>query len=397
MKIAFLTPEYITEKNWFGGLSNYVYKTATGLKNRGHYVEVFVLSDKNEQFLDDGILINRFSPNFLLRTIFLLVGKVKIFPNFFKTLIYAFVSRKEFLKRNKKISFDILQISSYGSLGLFLTKNKKITVINRLSSLTKLMRSLTSQKISLDDRLCDFIEIKCIEDSKSAYAPSKFLSKMAKKVTSKKIYTINPPFDKNKISSYKWSKKILNKLKLDKKKYILYFGSIHPLKGLDLIFSGMDLVLDKYINYSLVLVGSKYPKYNKFIESKKNKWGERFKIIPPLHHSDLFPIIKKSEFVVLPSLMENYSNACIESMALSKIVLATKNTSSEELIDDSKNGFLIETNNLEEYLDKIDKIINLTKKDKKEIERKSQLTIKKLSPKLTLKKLEEYYYEVIND
>jgi hypothetical protein len=49
MRIAFLTSEFISEKESFdGGLSNYLYKVALELLKNGHNPIIVVVSKKNE-------------------------------------------------------------------------------------------------------------------------------------------------------------------------------------------------------------------------------------------------------------------------------------------------------------------------------------------------------------
>ena len=61
MRVAFLTPEYVTEE-FGGGLANYTFRTARGLVARGHDVHVFTLSkttahDDTQEH--DGIVVHR--------------------------------------------------------------------------------------------------------------------------------------------------------------------------------------------------------------------------------------------------------------------------------------------------------------------------------------------------
>jgi hypothetical protein len=59
LRIAFLTPEYVTESNFDGGLANYLHRVARGMKQHGHDVEIFTRSDQNDTISHDGILVNR--------------------------------------------------------------------------------------------------------------------------------------------------------------------------------------------------------------------------------------------------------------------------------------------------------------------------------------------------
>ncbi len=49
MKISFITPEFITEENYDGGLSNYLAKVGLGLTRLGHEVTIIVRSHTDEQ------------------------------------------------------------------------------------------------------------------------------------------------------------------------------------------------------------------------------------------------------------------------------------------------------------------------------------------------------------
>ncbi len=59
MRIAFLTPEYVTEPNFDGGLANYLHRVACGMQQFGHDVEVFTLSASDGVIVHDGVHVNR--------------------------------------------------------------------------------------------------------------------------------------------------------------------------------------------------------------------------------------------------------------------------------------------------------------------------------------------------
>ncbi len=67
-----------------------------------------------------------------------------------------------------------------------------------------------------------------------------------------------------------------------------------------------------------------------------------YKIIYPgvLPHAQLLPIIEHASAVVLPSRIDNFPNTCLEAMACGKIVIGTRGTSFEQLIDDGISSFV---------------------------------------------------------
>jgi hypothetical protein len=60
MRIAFLTPEYVTEGYFSGGLANSINRTAAALTAAGHEIHVFTGSNlRNENFVADRVTVHR--------------------------------------------------------------------------------------------------------------------------------------------------------------------------------------------------------------------------------------------------------------------------------------------------------------------------------------------------
>jgi glycogen synthase len=59
MRIAFITPEFVTEEYFSGGLANYVHRITKYLTSLGHEVHVIILSnDKIDSFLYGDVWIH---------------------------------------------------------------------------------------------------------------------------------------------------------------------------------------------------------------------------------------------------------------------------------------------------------------------------------------------------
>ena len=126
------------------------------------------------------------------------------------------------------------------------------------------------------------------------------------------------------------------------------------------------------------------------------EYSERIIYHPAIGFSQLIPIIKNAEFVTLPSLMENFSNACVETMALGQIVLGCNGASFEQLIVDGENGVLCTIGDSESFIKKVNEVLNYSEEQKKEMRQKASLSVERLRPELVTKQLLEYYEEVIS-
>ena len=62
------------------------------------------------------------------------------------------------------------------------------------------------------------------------------------------------------------------------------------------------------------------------------QFGSQFIYLKQQPHEKLYPIIQKADFVILPSLVENLSNACIEAMYFERVVIGTDGVSYEAVM-----------------------------------------------------------------
>ena len=97
----------------------------------------------------------------------------------------------------------------------------------------------------------------------------------------------------------------------------------------------------------------------------------------------------------MPSKADNFPNACIEAMALKKIVVGSCCCGFEQLIENETNGFLIEVGDHNNLLKAMIKVINLAPEKKAIIEERAYERIKELSPEKIGQQLIDFYYSVI--
>ena len=73
-------------------------------------------------------------------------------------------------------------------------------------------------------------------------------------------------------------------------------------------------------------------------------------------------LIRGSDLLVQPSLVEGISSTLIEAMGCSTCVVASNIGGNKEIIDNNKTGILIKPNNHEELLDKISDLLTNNEK-----------------------------------
>jgi glycosyltransferase involved in cell wall biosynthesis len=204
------------------------------------------------------------------------------------------------------------------------------------------------------------------------------------------------------IAKQNYDYKIFN-THLINKKYLLFFGTIGLLKGCGLI---RDIIFDLFqrnSNIYFVFVGKSknHLGYQKGIDimdqikQAASSYLNRVIHFDPLSHDQLYPIIENSYAVVLPSIIDNFPNTCLEAMAHKRVVIGANGSSFEQLIDNGINGFLFQKGNARDLLKVIEIALLLSNKERSLIGEKAYERILKLQPEIVVNQLIDFYKQTI--
>ncbi|MFH1413973.1 MAG: glycosyltransferase family 4 protein [Candidatus Omnitrophota bacterium] len=386
MRIAFLTSEYITEANFAGGLANYLQRVAVGLSRMGHDVEIFVLTDSNGILKKDRVTINRvkFRPvnSYLLkkvqRTINILLG--------------SYLLKKALLKKHRQQEIDVVQAASYLSVGLFLVRSKLLPTVTRISSFAPLWRAANGGFSYLSEQFfVEKLELIQMRKSQGLYAPSKTLCEIINFFEPLNIEVIRPPFTREHTKS---DPGLFNKYAkgLD---YLLFYGSIMPLKGVDFLLANLQNILEENPNTNFIFIG-RYGREEQF-KRAAGPFRERVIYLDSMQRSQLLPFIKGARAVILPSKIDNLPNSCLESMAEGKVVVTTYSSGFEDIITSGRNGFLIKYDESQQLLRCLKEICSMDKNQLEKIGQEAAETISEgFNEKRNLDLLINYYQMIIS-
>ena len=228
------------------------------------------------------------------------------------------------------------------------------------------------------------------------FAPSNVTAVAFGKDSKRRVAVIESPF----LNEVKELDNSIYDSCLEGKKYVLFFGRLYAEKGILVIADIVYDFLKNHTQYYMVFCGKdetiKKRNARNILKEKAKEFADRLLFIDAISHEKLFPIIEKADFVILPSVMENFSNACVEAMFLKKVVIGTDGASFEQLIQDGKNGLLCQRNDSKSLLMKMEEAVQLKFSQKQKMEEEAHNRIQRLRPELTVTKLLSFYKYVIN-
>jgi len=393
MRIAFVTPEYVTERNFDGGLANHLGRVCPMLVEKGHRVIVIVASDREETIFSDGVEIHRVivpdsgGPFWLRGLILKRLREAK------QWIRQSWALNRACANLHKTNPFDLIQYTSYTAVGLFRLKSASSVV--RLSSYEPFFQRAYSLPHSLNNRAKAYLEKRALLRVDAIFSPSELVADSVKKDTGLPVQVIEPPFAPHIGDVDKAPFEDL----LAGKTYLLFFGTLGILKGVLDIAEIIAPLLAAYPDLFFVFIGRDGGYLNRtmmeHIWDKAGSFRGRVLYLGQMRQSQIYPILRHTTAVVIPSRIDNLPNTCIEAMACKRIVIGTKGASFDQLIEDGVSGLLVTVASPAELLSAINKALGLSPSERISMGDTAGSRIAKLNPEVTINQLVSFYRSTI--
>lgn len=159
----------------------------------------------------------------------------------------------------------------------------------------------------------------------------------------------------------------------DDKKIILMPARITAWKGHEFLINSLKKLSNK--DYHCLIVGDaqKHPNYRNRLEKLILSLKLQDNITIMNNIPDIENLYKIASIIISASIRpEPFGRNIVEAGAMGKIVIATKHGGATESIIDGETGFLVELNNTNDFAKKIDHVLNLTTKQKNNIEQNAK-------------------------
>jgi glycosyltransferase involved in cell wall biosynthesis len=394
LRIAFVTPEFVTESYFSGGLANYVYRVSKALSSFGHEVDIVTFSEReNNELIFEGIRIHRVNAGPLSRCLNLLT-KHRM-PTTSGKLDFGYRVYRKLKELQQDRPFDVVQFPSYGACGLVSSIFLRNPYTVRISSYLPVLHEFSGRSRNIDARVMEWLEWLQLRLCRHNYTPSYNLRKMVmQRANIKNVQVLRPPFY---LETSDWDSSLYDR-HLKDKSYLLFFGRFQLHKGFHILAQALAYVLQAHSDCNAVLVGldASTPlatSMKEYALSLCEKNRDRLIFLGQTRHQRLYPIIAGARLVVLPSLIDNLPNACLEAMGLGKPVIGTMGTSFEEIITEGKTGFLVPPGDVEALVEKIDEA--WTHPHLQEIGEAARQQVQGLAPEKTVPELLLYFRSIV--
>ena len=399
MRIAFITPEFVTEPSYSGGLANYLGRVTVALAKHGHTVHVFTRSTQNEQIEFQGVTVHRVVPLWDRRMILDRIDPLipRIFYNPYQDFKAAWCLWRRWLGVHQDLEFDIVQVANVMAVGLFFRWERKTPVVTRMSSYRPFWDTAAGIPQTAGVKLRWLMERLAVTGTRYLYAPTHFVAGQVKKgyniphidVIETPFFVEQPTSDLSVYEQYARAKS-----------YILFFGRMTQMKGVHILVDALPEVLQQFKEMQVFFIGGSGPAPDsrpmpEYIRDKLKEFGDRVTVLESMRHDKLYPFIESAKVVVLPSLIDNLPNTCLEAMGLGKVIVATTGSCFEQVIENNVSGILVTPKDARKLSEGMSRAWNLDENSRLEMQKQAQKSIEKLHPTQAIPKLINYYQDLI--
>lgn len=393
LRVAFVSPEFVTESYHSGGLANYLGRVSVQLAATGHDVHVLIHSaDREDPFEYQGVKVYPHRRGGRVQRVFRKVLRGRL-ANTALWLDFSAQAYRTLRKLHAQKPFDVLQFASSRACGLVSACFfRRVPSVTRISSYRPFWNRIAGVPRSFDERLLERMEGLQLKCSRGVFAPSAFLAAIVKeKEGLRAIDTVRTPFfcETPELDETEYRK-------LSSSRYALFFGRLQMHKGPQVLALALPRILDEMPSFNMVFVGldgvsPEGGSMRDFVLGKvREDQRHRIIFVDQLRHAQLYPILQGAQLVILPSLIENIPNALLEAMSFGRTVVATDGVSFDEIIQDGVNGFLFPKGDSSALADKVLEIWDDPKR-RNRIGAAAASTIADFAPESTVPELLAYY------
>lgn len=314
MKLCFVSTEYPPETH-FGGIATFLQNTTRILARRGHEVSVVSITrqpkDRFEEI--DGVKIWRFSEL-----------KKRSHPSDDLRRCW------QVWRAVEQIQPEVVQLMDWQAEGflLALLNRNKYGLVTRLTHHGTVTKGGNAYTYALRRKLLSFMGYQQIIRSHALISPSVQLARQAERdsgLASGTIRQIATCLPLDEMQAFRQTEPILK----ISGPYLVYFGRLEERKGIRYLAEALPLVWQKFSGLKMVFIGRQDflldsgKMARTYIEERAGQYLSRLIFIEHLSRAELLPIVARAKLAVLPSIWENYANACLEAIALGVPVITT--------------------------------------------------------------------------
>ena len=345
MRIVLATLEYPTEPYRAGGMCWAFGKIASGLKAQGHEITVVVPAEKAGLVFDaSGVPVHRyeFKSHLPARLEAALSWRLPIGVVHYNHAWSLYEALDE-VDRNGSIDL-VLAVASPESF--IAAGSRRWRYVCRVSAYRLFWVISNFFPVTNGYLFEDWMMARACAWADARYAPSAILANVFQRVGCGETRVIHTPMTKVTLATL--TPEVRERIP---GRYVLFYGSLQGTKGAHLLADAMPALLEAHPDLHVVFMGRDlsapgFGSMRAYIERALAAFPDRTHVPGVLEQAEALQYVARAEWVVFPSVMDNLPNALLEAMYLGRPIVVTRNSGTDELVTDGRNGLVVDSNDM---------------------------------------------------
>jgi len=333
MKLAILGPypDKVDVKDIRGGVEAVVVNMVKGL-SRFKDLEINIITashdvDREMNFSINGINVHVVPADKRL-------GNIRLYSN----------TRSMIRKKLNEIKPDLVHSHSLGYYTLAALDNKQKRLVVSTHGFADINYGLKANIMGI---FSSYMSGKCKKGANNIIVNSPYAKKYLSRFGNKNFYELNNPVSDDFFDIDRDS---------EEEGRLLFVGNVSRAKGATVLLKALSILKEKFSGIRLRIAGQirEDEFYSQLIGFIKEKGlGEAIQFLGQLNEAELKEEYEKASIFAFPSQQDVAPLALLQAMAAGKGIVATRVGGIPYIIDDGKNGFLIDPKDFNALADKI--------------------------------------------
>lgn len=212
------------------------------------------------------------------------------------------------------------------------------------------------------------------------------------------IRVINTPVNQNMFLANNQTDSLveLNK-KYQKKRILLFVGRLVLAKNLFFLLEIIKKLSESTKDFVLLIIGDGVEKDGLQNKIKELHLEEFVQLLGDKTQADIVTYYQAADLLLLLSSNESFGKVIIEAGFCNLPTLASRTTGAQSIITDNKNGYLVEINNFDETLERLNNILH-DEDLRKKIGQQAQIDfLRDYNQEQSFVNVNNFWFDIIND
>jgi len=399
LRIAYLAVEFPTEENFDHGAGVSMGREVRALTDLGHEVTTLCWADRTERISFFGTPLFRLSRRLPLwaRVIDKLTKRL-----FGALLLSRVMSRRtwnKFRELHRQQPFDVVMAASSAGVSYDTAKRSSVPVVVRLSQYQPDWTALDGTH-TVGWLLRDRFEVRTLRLADAIWTKSDYMARVLRKKAGLIAEAIEPPFT---VDVDRIDESIVDEAGLRDVPYFLCLGPLGRRKGSDIIAKAAPRVLESYPDAFLVFVGTATRRFDRmeawdWVRAQTDpEAASNMRYLGKVSREGMFALIAHARATVIAARTDNLPNASYETMGQGNILVASRDASFEQLVEDGGNGFLFENEDPASLAEALLRVLRLSEARRRDLCANAKRRIEVMAPDRAGLRLTEFLERTIRN